>query len=161
MLFQSPFKWWPSYSKLENNKRKTLHEGLDILLFKDKNKQIQKLKIGTLIPTATDGKIINICDDFLGQSIVVLCKSSHKQKLDLIFVYAHLLPDSKVKIGTDLRQGEIIASIDSTLKNKAAISPHLHLSVMETPKATPGKYLNWNYFSDKNSKRNLINPLFI
>ncbi|MCP3953375.1 MAG: M23 family metallopeptidase, partial [Desulfobacterales bacterium] len=84
-----------------------------------------------------------------------------QQKLDLIFVYAHLLPDSKVKIGDDIKQGEIIASIAATLKTKAAISPHLHLSVMEIPKKIPAKHLNWNFFSDTKSKLNLINPLFI
>ncbi len=161
MLFQSPFKWWQNHNNFENGKRKTLHEGIDILFYKDKNRQIQKLKPGALIPAATDGKIINICNDFLGQSIIVLCKSTYQQKLDLIFVYAHILPDPKVKIGNNIKQGEIIASIAVTLKKKTAISPHLHLSAMEIPKTIPAKYLNWNFFSDSKSKINLINPLFV
>lgn len=161
MLFQSPYKWWQNQKSFESDKRKTLHEGLDILFFKDKNKQIQKLKVGTLIPTATDGKIINICHDFIGQSIVVQCKSFFQQKFDLIFVYAHLLPDSNMKIGNNLKQGDIIASIADVTKKKTTIPPHLHISVVEIPKATLAKHLNWIFFSDTKSKLNLINPLFI
>ncbi|MCK5542132.1 MAG: peptidoglycan DD-metalloendopeptidase family protein [Desulfobacterales bacterium] len=161
MLFQSPYKWWQNHNSLKNSKRKTLHEGLDILFFKDKNNHIQNLWAGMSIPTATDGKVVNICDDFLGQSIVVRHSISFQQKLDLIFIYAHLLTDIKIKIGSDLKQGDIIASIADVTEKKTTIPPHLHLSVIEIPKSTPAKNLNWNFFSDTKSKPNLINPLFL
>jgi len=161
MLFSSPYKWWQGRDRLELAKRKTLHEGLDIIFYEDKNQQIQKLNTGVLIPTATDGKIINICDDFLGQSIIVRHSISFQQELDLIFIYAHILPDIKIKIGSDLKQGDIIASIADTTEKKTTIPPHLHISVIEIPKSTPAKSLTWNLFSGTKTELNLINPIFL
>ena len=161
MLFSSPYKWWQVRDSLGLAKRKTLHEGLDILFYKDKNQRIQKLNTGALISTATNGTIINICDDFLGQSIIVRHSISFQQELDLIFIYAHILPDIKIKIGSDLKQGDIIASISDTVEKKINIPPHLHLSVIEIPKNTPENSLNWDFFSDTKNKLNLINPLFL
>jgi len=161
MLFSSPDTWWQNRNGSQPHKRKTLHEGLDILLFRGTNKQIQKLNTDTLIPAATNGKIINICDDFIGKSIVVRHNISFKQKLDLIFIYAHILPNSSLKIGTSLNQGEIIATISKTDKKRTVPPPHLHLSVIEIPKETPFKHLNWEFFSDRKSRLNMINPLFI
>ncbi len=161
MLFLSPYKWWQSNRNPIPAERKTLHEGLDILFFKDKKKQIKKLQSGTLIPAATDGEVINICDDFLGQSIVVAHKTSFHKNLDLFFIYAHILPDIKIKIGTALQSGDIIASIADVSGKKTLIPPHLHLSIIEAPENIPIKYLNWNFFTHKLSAVNLINPLFV
>lgn len=132
-----------------------------ILLFKGTNNQIQQLNTDTLIPSAANGKIINICEDFIGKSIIVRHNISFKQKLDLTFVYAHILPDTSIEIGTNLNKGDIIASIAKTDKRKTTLPPHLHFSVIETPKETPLEHLNWKFFSDKKSRINLINPLFI
>ena len=161
MLFSSPDTWWKNRDGSQPDKRKTAHEGIDILFFKDKNKQIQKLNTDTLIPAATNGKIINICDDFIGKSIIVRHSISFKQKLDLIFVYAHILPDSSIKIGASLKQGDIIATIAKTDKKKTTLPPHLHFSVIEIPKEISAENLNWNFFSDKKSRLNLMNPLFV
>jgi hypothetical protein len=161
MLFSSPYKWWQDSNSLEPAKRETLHEGLDILFFKDKNKQIQKLNTDTLIPAATNGKIVNICDDFIGQSIIVQHSISFQQKLDLIIIYAHILPDNKIKIGRKLNQGEIIASIAGRGEEKTIMPPHLHFSTLEILKKTRLEHLNWDFFSNRKSKINLINPIFI
>ncbi len=156
MLFSSCFKWWENHGK-----RKTLHEGVDILYYKNKKQQIQTLDAGTLIPSATDGKIINICDDFIGQSIVVQHNISFRQNLDLLFIYAHILPDNRIQIGTELSQGEIIASIANTQKKQTTLLAHLHFSVIEVSKDTAPEHLNWEFFSDRKNRINLINPLFI
>ena len=161
MLFLSPHTWWQNRKTSKPDKRKTPHEGIDILFFKDRNKQIQNLGTNTLIPAATDGEIINICHDFIGKSIVVRHNISFRQQLDLIFVYAHILPDSRIKVGTALKQGDILATIAKTEKEKTTLPPHLHLSVIEIPENTPAKNLNWELFSNKASKLNLINPLII
>ena len=161
MLFSSPDTWWQNRNGSQHGKRKTLHEGIDILFFKDNNKQIQKLDTNTLIPTATNGEVINICDDFISKSIVVRHNISFQQELDLIFVYAHILPDTRIKIGTNLKQDDIIATIAKTDKKKTTLLPHLHLSVIEIPKNTRAEYLNWKLFSDRTSKLNLINPLIV
>ncbi|MCK5100698.1 MAG: M23 family metallopeptidase [Desulfobacteraceae bacterium] len=161
MLFLSPHTWWQSRETPKSDKRKTPHEGIDILFFKDRNKQIQNLGTNTLIPAATDGEVINICHDFIGKSIVVRHNISFMQQLDLIFVYAHILPDSMIKVGTALKQGDIIATIAKTEKEKTTLPPHLHFSVIEIPENTPAKNLNWELFSHTASKLNLINPLII
>jgi len=161
MLFQSPYKWWKDNSSFKPAKRKTLHEGIDILFFEDQSKQIQKLDKGTLIPSATDGKVINICDDFIGKSVVVLHSLSLQQKLDLIFIYGHIFTDCGINIGTNLKLGDTIGSIADVSKKKTSIPPHLHLSVAEIPKNFPAKNLNWDFFSNQTSEINLINPLFI
>ncbi|MCK5312353.1 MAG: M23 family metallopeptidase [Desulfobacteraceae bacterium] len=161
MLFLSPDAWWQNRNGSQPDKRRTLHEGVDILLFQGMSKQIQKLNTDTLVPSATNGEVINICEDFIGKSIIVRHNISFQQTLDLIFVYAHILPNSSLKIGTTLKQGDIIASIAKTDKKKTALPPHLHLSVIEIPKQIPAAHLNWDYFSDKTSRINLINPLTV
>ena len=161
MLFLSPHTWWQNRKTSKPDKRKTPHEGIDILFFKDRNKQIQNLGTNTLIPAATDGEVINICHDFIGKSIVVRHNISFMQQLDLIFVYAHIVPNTSIKIGTNLTQGDIIATIAKTNKKKTTLPPHLHLSVIEIPNEISTENLNWDFFSDRTSKINLINPLFI
>jgi murein DD-endopeptidase MepM/ murein hydrolase activator NlpD len=155
MLFLSKASWW-------NNLRKTPHEGIDLIFYKEnKGKRIQKLNTDTFIPAATDGKIINICNDFIGKSIVVLDNSSGQNKFNIIYVYAHILPVGTMQIGTKLKQGDVIAKIAKTDKKKTTLPPHLHFSVMEIPKGLPAKDLNWKLFSDQGSEINLINPLFV
>jgi hypothetical protein len=160
MLFQSPYKWWQDHNSAAPAKRKTLHEGIDLLFLKDKNNQINKLKAGTLIPSSTDGRVINICDDFICKSAVVLHSISLKQKLDLVFIYAHIFPGSRINVGTELKQGSKIGSVADVAK-KIPIPPHLHLSIAEIPKNIPAKNLNWDFFSNPTSEVNLINPLFV
>ena len=161
MLFSSPDTWWQSHKTSKPDKRKTVHEGIDILFYKDKNKHIQQLKADAFIPAYSGGKIINICNDFISKSIIVRHNISLKQRLDLIIVYAHILPSNKIKVGINLKQGDIIATIARTDKKKTTLPPHLHFSVIEIPKNIPTEHLNWEFFSDKKSKINLMNPLFL
>ncbi len=161
MLFSSPDTWWKSRKTSKPDKRKTVHEGIDILFYKDTSKQIRQLKADALIPAYSDGEVINICDDFISKSIIVRHNISLKQRLYLIIVYAHILPDSGIKTGSSLKQGDIIATIAKTDKRKTTLPPHLHFSILEIPKNIHAEHLNWDFFSDKKSKINLINPLFI
>ncbi len=161
MLFSSPHKWWLDPNTTEPALRSTLHEGVDILMYINSSKCIEKLNPGALVPSAADGRIINICDDFLGQSIVVRHNISHCQKLDLIFVYAHVSPVHTIKADIDISKGDIIASIAPEKSNQGTPSPHLHLSIIEVPKNIAHPKLNWSLFAGTRSEINLINPFFI
>ncbi len=162
MLFLSPDIWWHPFGS-KTYKRKTMHEGIDILFYMDNNKQIQNLDTNTLILSATSGRIINICDDFIGKSIIISNDTCQKQNhdFDLIFVYAHILPNKNIKTGMDLNKGDIIAKIAKTDKKKTLLSPHLHFSVIEISKTIPAEDLTWKLFSDITSKINLINPFYL
>ncbi|MBF0259265.1 MAG: hypothetical protein HQK62_10575 [Desulfamplus sp.] len=66
MLFGSRAKWWADWGY-----RYTPHEGVDFAFYKTLNKDIGVLDSTVMIPAMADGIILNICDDFLGQSVVI------------------------------------------------------------------------------------------
>jgi len=161
MLFQSPDAWWHNRAGSRPEKRNTLHEGVDILFYKNNKNEMKQLNHTTLVPAANSGTVINICHDFIYQSIIILDTLSAQNKFDLIFVYSHIIPISDLTSGSRVNQGEIIATIAKTDKKKTDLPPHLHLSAMEIPKGMPVENLNWKFFTDKESEINLVNPVLI
>lgn len=66
MLFGSCAKWWADWKT-----RYTAHEGLDIAFYKNLSGEIDKFDPAIMVPAIAEGTILNICDDFLGQSVVI------------------------------------------------------------------------------------------
>jgi murein DD-endopeptidase MepM/ murein hydrolase activator NlpD len=59
-------------------------------------------------------------------------------------VYAHTKPRADVKIGTMVKEGDIIAKIADTKKSKANIIPHLHFSLgLQSPSLSYDPFV-WN-----------------
>lgn len=65
MLFLTKDKWWGDF-KIRN----TIHEGIDITYYKTVSGHWRQLDVTTLVPAMESGIVLNICGDFLGQTIV-------------------------------------------------------------------------------------------
>ena len=111
------------------------------------------------IPAMDDGVILNICDDFLGKTIVIKHRENNFFKKQVLFVYAHILPDQSIKVGMTVKKNNIIATVCDSYKNPQ-MPCHLHFSCFETSKEIQDEDLNWNFFS-KRPDINLINPVFL
>ncbi len=179
MLFSSKDQWWKDFGL-----RKSLHEGIDIGFFKfsrlgrttklsfksshkiDNNLNHDKIYCfndSIKIPAMDDGIILNICDDFLGKTIVI--RHKYKDKINksfnrqVLFVYAHILPEKKLTTGFNVKKNNVIAKVCNTYKN-SQMPCHLHFSCFETPNNIQYEDLNWNLFA-KSLDINIINPIFL
>lgn len=154
MLFSSRYKWWKDFGK-----RTTSHEGIDIAWFAADNEIIRHFDETILVPAMDSGTIVNICDDFLGRTIVVEPYMKKTTAQRLVFAYAHVIPAKDLKTGSSLRKGQVIAKISRTHRN-ARPGPHLHFSCIEISRNIPCDLLDWNLFTTT-GKANLINPVFL
>ncbi len=155
MLFLTKDKWWGDF-KLRNS----VHEGIDITYYKAASDSWRQLNEAILVPTMESGIVLNICDDFLGKTIVTqpfLPMTNSDSRI--LLVYAHIEPWNDIQIDSIILEGCSIATLSHTKKNPQ-LPPHLHLSCFEVPKNIPAKELNWNLFSKSDVVR-LIHPLFL
>jgi len=154
MLFSSWDKWWGDFKY-----RQSVHEGIDITYYRTYSGAIYHFDTSIKVPAVDDGIIINICDDFLGQTLVVEHKNLYGFSTRVLFVYAHIIPEEWVKIDRTIQKKSIIARVCDTDRNPL-LPPHLHLSCFEVPNEIHTKDLDWNLFS-KNHGFNLIHPVFL
>ncbi len=77
----------------------------------------------------------------------------------ILFAYAHIIPQKGLKSGQRIRKNEVLATICKNSKNPQ-LPPHLHFSCFEIPKNIRPEHLNWDLFS-KSPDINLINPVFL
>lgn len=154
MLFSSWDKWWADFGE-----RASAHEGIDITYFKHQSGSINCLNSGTMVPALGNGRIINICSDFLGQTLVVEHNQTASSEYRLIYTYAHILPDKHLKCDDIIPKDHVIGQICAPQKTSQP-PPHLHFSSFLIPFTIPCSKLDWNLFS-KADEIIKINPLFI
>ncbi len=154
MLFSSKDKWWGDF-KL----RHCPHEGVDITYYRTVPDEIHRFDDSIKVPAMDDGIILNICDDFLAQTLVVEHKKSMLFKRRILFIYSHIIPEKNIKVGHIIKKQDIIAKVCDTDKNPQ-LPPHLHFSCFEVSKKVQPEHLNWDLFS-KNPDMNLIHPVFL
>ncbi|MCP3941364.1 MAG: hypothetical protein GY710_07760 [Desulfobacteraceae bacterium] len=155
MLQDSSDKWWDDFGR-----RTTAHEGIDICFFKENKKKITHLTKWAQIPAMDKGLILNRCEDFLGESLVITHGKFDRFSPEVIFVYSHLKIKKDLTPGCWVQKDQIIARIFDTSLKQSKLPPHLHISCIELSKKKTGDDLTWNLFSDR-KKVNLINPVFI
>ena len=155
MLFSSPDKWWGDFKK-----RASTHEGIDITYYRDSRGNSGRFDHTTRVPAMEDGTILNICNDFLGRSIITepLCANSVPD-FRLLYVYAHVTPFENAVAGARVWADQEIAFVCPTDKNPQ-MPPHLHFSCFEVPVSIPLGRLDWDLFS-KGSEVRFIHPLFL
>ena len=123
MKFGNIDNWWEE----EDNLRPGPHEGLDFATFLDTSVQLQFLSPGAMVPPIFMGHVLNIIDDFLGQTIIM----GHEYKFDpdhslrLLSFMAHLLPFPEVRPGSKIAAFDALGEI-APGNNKCR--PHLHIS---------------------------------
>jgi murein DD-endopeptidase MepM/ murein hydrolase activator NlpD len=76
-----------------------------------------------------DGVVRAIFTDYLGKAVIIEHETTESENERFLSVYAHTKPRIKVKIGTKVKKGDIIANIADTGMSKAKIIPHLHFSL--------------------------------
>ncbi len=154
MLFSSKDKWWGDFKY-----RQSAHEGIDIGFYKTSSNTIHCFDDSIKVPAMADGVILNICDDFLAQTLVIRHQYFISSNWHILFVYAHITPEKSLKPGHVVKTDDLIAKVGNTYKNPQ-LPPHLHFSCFEISKDIKPEHLNWDLFS-KSPHINLINPVFL
>jgi len=154
MLFSTRDKWWGDFGF-----RSSVHEGIDITYYRTLPGEMCCFDDTILVPAMEDGRIINLCDDFLGRTLVVDPEKEGLAGTRVIFTYAHILPQSRLTIGHRISKNEVIARVCDTRKNPQ-LPPHLHFSCFEVEKGVLPEEMNWNLFS-KGQAVKRINPVFL
>jgi hypothetical protein len=153
MLFNSPEKWWGDHGR-----RDFPHEGIDICLYGDRSMRTLRLDEKSRIPVMHDGVVRAIFTDYLGKAVIIEHETPESENERFLSVYAHTKPRAEVKIGTMVKEGDIIATIADTGRSKAKIIPHLHFSLgLPSPSLTYDPFV-WNIM--RNPKLiTLLDPL--
>ena len=175
MLFSSPAKWWGDFKI-----RASVHEGVDITYYTsgphgaaagspDGTKEckpvctqgpfgIRQFDPSIRVPAFEAGRIINICRDFLGQTLVVE-QPAPASGFRVIFAYAHINPSHGLEPGMQIQKDQCIATVCDTARNPL-LPPHLHFSCFEVPRSVPVENLNWDLFSKPGQIR-MVNPAWL
>ena len=154
MLFSSMDKWWGDFKF-----RHSAHEGIDITYYRTHPGEMLCFDDSFKVPAMDDGIILNICDDFLAQTLVIEHKNSISSSKRILFAYAHIIPEKGLKIGNIIQKKAVVARVCDTYKNPL-LPPHLHFSCFEISKEVEPKHLNWDLFSS-DPGINLIHPVFL
>ncbi len=155
MLQDSRAKWWDDFLT-----RHAYHEGIDICFHRDPAQKEMKFHWGLKVPAFDRGTILNICKDFLGQSLIVEHDGYENLPLRVVFVYSHIDPEPGLSPGSRIQKGQIIARVSDTRPQKSKLISHLHLSCIELGRDIAFEQLNWDLFPSRDQV-NLINPVFI
>jgi murein DD-endopeptidase MepM/ murein hydrolase activator NlpD len=138
MCFQSNEQWWASGAL-----RKTRHEGIDLLFYRDGEGKIVSLSSGARIPVAAPGEIAAVAKDFLGRSLFVRHKINDGEGRILYTLYGHLCPAREIRKGRLLRGDEILGNLSGETDRYNGPPPHLHFSVAWFPRTLPWQEMIW------------------
>jgi hypothetical protein len=155
MLPESKSKWWGDFKT-----RPTAHEGIDICFYRTRDGRIHHLHAGATVPAWSDGTVVNICDDFLGRSLVVAPEQNSFCDTRVLEVFSHLVPLETITPGARVQAGQVIAVIADPRARGSVLLPHLHLSCIEVPSHVPVQALDWSLFPFRENV-NVINPVFV
>lgn len=152
MLFNSDRKWWG-----QKGGRRSLHEGIDVCFFESRRGQYFRLDESTDVPMIYDGRVEHITDDFLGKTVI----ARHFSDLEgipgadqpaCLSLYGHLNPDKNLRVGDELKHGQVFAKIAGVGKKKQLLPPHLHLSLANPHLLPPAHKLEWEFLNTVDRK---------
>lgn len=153
MLFHSTDRWWG-----DGGRRDHPHEGLDLCLFRDRHGDDHTLDETIKIPLMFDGDVVHIVNDYIGKSVFFIHDVCDDQGNRLYSIYGHTEPYDGIAKGKTFHEGDVIATIKDTRKQKVDMMPHLHLSVAWISTSLPCDKLNWQTIRDPGIAT-LLNPL--
>jgi hypothetical protein len=153
MLFNTLKKWWG-----DSGIRKSSHEGVDLCFFKGHYLQKFRLDETIRIPTIFAGKIVQVMDDFMGKTVITSHVLNDECPAGFFVFYAHIQPDSQIKVGDILEHGEPFATIADISGIPAPIPPHLHISMAWEKLLPPVDRLSWE-FLNRVDRSVFIDPL--
>ncbi len=153
MLFRSRAKWWADFGT-----RHAMHEGLDIGLYRNRTGELRWLDTKTRVPAMAKGEVINVCNDFLGRSVII--RHAQDEASRLVSVYSHIKVPSLVVPGTRVEKDDVIGQIAGTTEKKSGIHCHLHISIMEIANEIPDNGISWKIMGEPDLKGvKLFNPM--
>lgn len=154
MLFGSSDKWWGA-----GGRRDSPHEGLDLCFYRTTDGNIQRLNAGIKIPALFGGEVVNVIEDYLGESVFVRHRPFENSGRLLYTVYGHIVPSPSVSPGKSLSEGDVIGVISGGRHSATAPPAHLHISAAWIPASFPADKLNWGAIGGPDAV--LIDPLSI
>jgi murein DD-endopeptidase MepM/ murein hydrolase activator NlpD len=143
MLLGVHSKWWG-----KPEKRDRLHEGLDLCAYRTEQGAIHYLNEQTKIPVMFKGRVVNVCDDFLGESMFVRHDACNSNGRRLYTIYGHIKPHHSIQPGNSLDEGDIIGTLTRTGAVDRAIPYHLHISVAWILETLHSENLDWQIMGD-------------
>ncbi|MFC1995568.1 hypothetical protein ACFLVM_01640 [Chloroflexota bacterium] len=155
MLFGSRSKWWGTQGK-----RDRPHEGLDLCLYRTKERKIRHLGKNTKVPVIFEGEIVKVEDDYLGKSMFMSHGFYDSQGSRLHTIYGHIKPYNFMHVGKELSGDDIIGTIADARKSTGAVPSHIHISVAWIPNTLCSQDLNWKVLADL-SIVTLLDPLSV
>lgn len=138
-------------------------------MYRDSNNRVVSFSPDIQIPAMADGTILNICDDFLGKSVIVsvdtvaycvkaravkdeylsITNNTHTISGTIAVIYSHIHPVRTLKKGIPVKIGQLMGNTSDTSMRTSDIGCHLHISVMAILKSVPTHELNWDLFVRK------------
>lgn len=153
MLFQAKVKWWG-----DRGPRGRLHEGLDLLLYRDREDRVLRLTEETGVLAICDGVVVGMIPDFLGKSIIVEHALPSGKTGRLYAIYGHTRPTRGIGPGKAVNRGDGIAVIASPGLTPFPMAPHLHLSIAWSAQPIPCDRFSWNTIGISDTL-SLLDPL--
>lgn len=139
MGFGDRNKWWGV-----GKNRPTPHEGLDLKAFRDEKNQEIQLTPTTIVVPLFKGILINIIDDFLGQTVIISHDQVNQEGAVLHGFYAHLSPNPTLRAGSILSETTGLGTIAA---EKNQCPAHLHISTAWIAKDFQLKKFSWPDFA--------------
>lgn len=105
-----------------------IHNGIDIAA-----------EIGTAVKAAADGRVVKVGYDGMDGFVVEINHESFVTK------YCGLQESELLKIDTEVKQGEVIGGVGTTIETEASETPHLHFELIKDGKSVnPLEYVENN-----------------
>ena len=142
MLFGSEKKWWG-----KPGQRSYSHEGLDLCFFENAQKEKFRLDETTDVPMLYDGRVAHITDDFLGKTVIASHCFDGSGQPAILSLFGHLNPDKNIRIGDEIKQGQVFAKIAGLKNQKQLLLPHLHISLAKPGMLPPPDRLEWEFLN--------------
>jgi murein DD-endopeptidase MepM/ murein hydrolase activator NlpD len=157
MVFWSRDKWWGDRAGL----RPRPHEGVDLLLYRDRNGRVCRLDETVSIPAISKGAVAGIIRDFLGWSVIVEHSIPGRTDERRYTIYAHTRPRQGICTGTGVNRGDAIATVAVPSRTRRfPMAPHLHVSVAWAPRPISCDRLDWDAIATQENLR-LLDPLTV
>lgn len=152
-IFLAEDKWWGI-----GGKRGTLHEGIDICVYRTEGNVTRYLSGETKVPAVFSGKVEKVIDDFLGKSVFISSDNLRNGEDRFFTLFGHINPIPDITPGAFVTEGEIVGTISDT--KRTPVRPHLHISFAWISDSVPTERLDWDTLT-KTDGVTLIDPFEI
>lgn len=153
MRFGDRNAWWsPDW------RRPTPHEGVDFVLYRDRNGDERYLAPSFLVPVVQPGEVVAVFDDFLARTVCVRHDRQDSAGRILCSLYGHVNMLAGMSEGDNCEAGTVLAEVAPGRAGAGRVSPHLHLSLAWLPARVIVQGPSWSGLSEGNGVT-LVDPV--